>query len=393
MICQKWLIRLFAVLPCFLGFSVARTAEPMPPSTVCIDQSNCVSTTSSSAATTSSATNDGVKWHPGHYMQELPGSAEAVQTTRFQHYDLISSNKNVVGVAVNFRWKMLEGNTRGDYAAGIALVRAEINKLKSLAVPKRLFMRIHDIGYNAEYPATGYFPTYLQSACLVQTGPNPVRTVWRRWNSTCMGYYIGMLQAIAKEFDNEPFFEGLYVFGETAPNFGDTTPSDYTPEANDAQFRRLALAAKNMFPRSNVIVPLNYHNSTSATNSLMAYMHSIGVGTGNPDACPDCNMWGDRTLQGINGGVDYRGKIPVLWSVEASEMGYDSVGRDGGYTAQEIYNYVNGKLKASHIFWHRNMSVGTSEQRWDTGILPLINANPKPTNTACPLVYSSCNTN
>lgn len=388
MIDQKWLVRLFAALPCFLGIAIAHAAEPMPPTTVCIDQTNCVNTQSSSTES-----NSGIKWHPGHYMQEHPGKTET-QQTRFQHYDLISSNKNVVGVVVTYRWSWLEGSTRGDYAAGIALLRAEINKLKSLAVPKRFFLRLYDVGYGSAYPAADKFPTYLQSAgCLVETSATGGRTVWRRWNSTCMGYYIDMLKAVAKEFDNEPFFEGLYVFGETAANIADVTPSDYSQAANDAQFRRLALAAKNMFPKSNVVMPINWHSSTSATTSLMAYNKSIGVGQGNPDSCPTCEMWGDRALQGLIGGVDYRGKIPVIYSIEGSELGYNSVGRSGGYTAQEIYDFLNTKIRASHILWYRNMSTGTSEQRWDTGILPLINANPKPTYTTCPAVYASCNTN
>lgn len=384
MIDQKWLVRLYAALSCVLGIAAVHAAEPMPPSTLCIDQTNCVNTQSSS--TTS---NSGIKWHPGHYMQEHPGKSETLQT-RFQHYDQISSNKNVVGVVVTYRWSWLEGNTRGDYSAGLALLRSEINKLKSLAVPKRFFLRLYDVGYNSAYPATDKFPTYLQSGCLVAAGSN---TVWRRWNSTCMGYYIDMLKAVAKEFDNEPYFEGLYVIGETAPNLAGTTPSDFTQSANDTQFRRLALAAKNMFPKSNVVMPINWHWSTSATNSLMDYNKSIGVGQGNPDTCSDCSMWGDRTLQGLNGGVDYRGKIPVIYSIEGSVLGYNAVGPDGGYTAQEIYDFLNTKIKASHILWYRNMSTGTSEQRWDTGILPVINANPKPTYTACPAVYGSCNTN
>jgi hypothetical protein len=87
----------------------------------------------------------------------------------------------------------------------------------------------------------------------------------------------------------------------------------------------------------------------------------------------------DGYITGAVGGRDYRALVPIVCSVEESEMGYGSVGRSGGYTAVEIYNYVNTVMRASHMLWTYNLCPSppaTAAQKWPTGILPVINGSP-----------------
>lgn len=361
-----------------LAPAFALAGVPNPPASICFDD-NCV---------TAPAPSQNVKkWHPGHYMQVLRGNADTAQSTRFTYYDQIASNTDLEGVVVPFRWSQLEGNTPGNYSAGIATIQAEISRLKSLSVPKRMILKVVDFNYGGTLPTSSHFPAYLGSADLLFQGTNGVG--WKRWNSMAMGYFVDMLRAYAAAFDKEPYFEGILLIKETAPAVGSAPPSDYSATKYDAQLRRLALEARNAFARSNVIVPVNFHISQSATNSYIAYLATIGVGVGNPDTCADCKMWGDLAVQGLSGNVDHRRSIPLVWSVENSELGLDSVGPAGGYLPSQIYSYANDTLHVTHLLWDRNTFAGTSAQQWPA-ILKFISSNPL-TSTRCP--YSTCDTN
>src|SRR5690606_8633051 len=100
--------------------------------------------------------------------------------------------QHLAGIVVPMPWSQLEGS-RGDYSAGIALIRAELDKLESLALPKRLFVRMMDSGYLDDCPATSMMPSYVTDlGGTIQTGKG---CMWRRWDPTTMGYYIDMLKA------------------------------------------------------------------------------------------------------------------------------------------------------------------------------------------------------
>jgi len=356
--------------------TVTFTATPAAPGSVCIE-------TAQDCGRVPSA---GKKWHPGHYMQVMRGTADAVQSTRFRYYDQIASNTNITGVGVFFRWAQLEA-ARGDYSAGIALVRAELNKLKGLAAPKRLAIRIRDEAWGETCPGSGTFPAYLQSAGKLFTTKS--QCIWKRWDPEAMGWFINMLNAYAAQFDREAYVEIISPFHETSIGWGGSTrPAGYSDAALDQQYRRLANALAASWKRTNIWIPSNHGLNETMMAGYVAHLSSLSIGTGNPDTCPTCNMSIDGIVRGVIGGHDYRGEIFNSMSVEASELGYDSVGPDGGFTAQQIFDYANGTQRVNHLFWDRNVSTGTTQQRWDTGILPLINSRPL-TNTSCPKSYSS----
>jgi hypothetical protein len=104
-----------------------------------------------------------VKWSPGHYMlPTLQESKKANQSLRFGYYDAIASNTAVKGSVVYVKWGDIE-TTNGNYTAGIAYLQAEINKLKGLAVPKRLWVRLTQQAYGANPSCnnTEYWPAYV----------------------------------------------------------------------------------------------------------------------------------------------------------------------------------------------------------------------------------------
>lgn len=367
---------LLLALAAFVSCAVAQV--PKAPSQLCLDD-DCVSTPEPAL---------GKKWNPGHYMQVLHGDFDTVQINRFAHYDKIGTNRAIEGVGVFYWWAQLEG-ARGDYSAGIALIRAEVAKLKSLPVPKRLAIRVLDANWGTTLPASKHYPAYLYSTGkLIQT---PHQVIWKKWDAEAMGWFIDLLKAYAEAFDDEPYVEIISPMHETAIGWGGMAiPAEYTEAKLDTQYRRLASELRHAWTRTNVWIPTNWGLSQAKMAGYVEYLRTVGVGAGNPDICPSCNMYVDGIIRGVIGLFDFRGHIPNVMCVEVSEMGNNTVGPDGGFTAQQIYDYANGRQRVTHLFWTRNNYAGTPEQRWDTGILPVINANPIG-QQALPLVYSAPN--
>jgi hypothetical protein len=328
-----------------------------------------------------------MKWNPGHYMQLfLNQSTPAWQQKRFGYYDEIASNANIEGVVLFVRWRELE-TALGSYAAGIGYLERELEKLKSLAAPKRLYVRMAPQYYGTSgAQCDSYFPDYILD--LGGCAASSSGSIAAFWNPTITNRYIALLQALAAAFDSEPYFEGIWPIRETATGRNPERGFDWS--AFDTQLRRIALAARTAFTRTNVVMSVNYLESQARTDRFVEYLYKIGVGVGGPDTAPTVGIWSYKTLQGHSGGVDYRGRIPIHWSVEASELGYDGVGPPGGYTATEIMDFADRTLRTSHLFWARNDTVGTPAQRWHTGILAVINSRPL-THTRCPAVYRACN--
>ncbi|MBN1239651.1 MAG: hypothetical protein JXB36_14200 [Gammaproteobacteria bacterium] len=362
-------------------------SAPKPPVSICarhdLDSDACASTADQPAPTSSGAA---TKWHPGHYMQILRGGSQLQQAERFLQYDTIAHEENIEGVVVPMPWSQLE-QSRGDYAAGIRLLEAELDKLRSLPVPKRMFVRLMDSGYLDECPATSMIPKYVSDAGgTFKTGKG---CMWRRWDPTVMGYYIDMLKAYAEAFDDDPYFEGIVVLREIPLAWGGTqAPSDYSNRGYRKQLDRLMTEAVAAFEKSLVVSPTSWVGSEIETVHHIEHVSSIRGAVGNMDVCPDCDMWADLAIRGELGDTDYRGKIPLVYSVETSVLGLDAVGPDGGYMPSEIYRWANDVQRVTHLFWDRNDYAGSSGQRWPA-ILDLIRSNPL-TNLDCPEKVAAC---
>ncbi|MBN1237109.1 MAG: hypothetical protein JXB36_01345 [Gammaproteobacteria bacterium] len=329
-----------------------------------------------------------VKWHPGHYMQILRGPWHLRQDNRFALYDEIADEARIEGVVVPMPWSQLE-RSRGDYAAGIRLLEAELEKLESLAVPKRMFVRMMDSGYLDECPATSMIPEYVTE--LGGTFDTGKGCMWRRWDPTVMGYYIDMLKAYAEALDDEPFFEGIVVLRELPLAWGGTkAPPDYNNRRYREQLDRLMTEAVAAFRTSLVVSPTSWVGSEEHTVRHIEHVHAIGGAVGNMDVCPDCEMWADLAIRGELGETDFRAKMPLVYSVETSVLGLDAVGPDGGYTPPQIYEWANDVQRVTHLFWDRNDYAGAQEQRWPA-TLDFIRSNPL-TNTACPENVGACRT-
>jgi len=395
--------RIAALAALAVAVAVAPTvlATPKPPRSFCMKDAACETAADSGQdAPAPAPSGKRLKWHPGHYMN-VPRASSHTQPVRFGYYDEIGTNKNIVGVSVFYRWSQLE-RSKGDYSSGIALIRAELDKLKSLPVPKRLVINMNDRAYGDSNcsRATDYYPSYILSAASkhLYSTPSPA-CPWKKWNAETMTHYIELMTALGKEFDGDPYVEMISPFQETALNWsGGPVHPEFDEDAYYQQLRRLAAAMKEAWPTTIVRVPTNWGFSDKLMSQYVAYLASIGVGAGNPDVCPSCKMPIDRIIAGEIGGTDYRGVIPNVMSVEASVLGYDAVGPRGGFTVKQLYDYANSQQRATHIFWDRNLYTGNASsdpsvgQQWPA-MLRLFAERPV-TQTSCPkAIKQGCATN
>jgi len=368
----RGLKRLFSRrMPWFIGLICSASmiplsinmAAPLPP-IVCIEGAT-------DCGVSSLPSSEPKKWHPGHYMQlSLGESKDSALRARFQHYDRIANNTQIQGVSLRIKWGQLEG-AEGQYT--FDTLQKDLDYLKNLAIPKRLFVRIHDRGYgrNLECATNSIFPSYLrnQKGCI-KTGNG---TMSRIWTPYVQDRLIALYEAMAEKWDDDPYFEGVYLIRETATNGRVNDDSEYLKAAHLEGLRRIAKAADAIFVKSNAIMPINWvEGRQSNVDELIAFNADLDIGQGGPDTLnPECSPRRPpayNTIIGDSGGVDYRGFIPVMYSIEATQMG----GGLGNCTPNQIRDFANDVLHASHLFWSRNTYAGSPAQQWNEGILPYI---------------------
>ena len=117
---------------------------------------------------------------------------------------------------------------------------------------------------------------------------------------------------------------------------------------------------------------VNFAGGETRIATLMDHINTLDIGFGGPDVLPfpGCGQFAidaDQVFKGSKG-TDYRGAIPSMRSMETSNMN----GNNGNCTPQQIRDWANDTLHASHLFWTRT-NYGNAVRDWDTGILPLIN--------------------
>jgi hypothetical protein len=202
-----------------------------------------------------------------------------------------------------------------------------------------------------------------------------------------------MWTALADGIRNSPTYGQYYQYLEAVRPLQETNEhnKDQWPSSAALQsyYKTLALHMRNTFPTKVVYISTNW--TVPDMPSYMDYLTSINVGFGGPDTAP-------YYPDGIGTTFDKqerprRNTAVIIRAVEDSELGYNAVGKDGGYTAQELFDFVNNEQWGRYMLWDYNTYVGTNEQRWfdqgttnPGGILDVINSQPL-THTAKPATY------
>lgn len=346
--------------------AVAGAAVPSPPQPLCID-AQCPESAEARK-----------KWNPGHYM--LPFRGDSQQTLVDRRAPEVCQEPALRGMQVRWDWYDLEP-AKGNYSFdGLMQLYEALSKCQ-----KRLVVEVWPVEFGTSSP-TGIVPNYLLSSPEYNGGVVATKTgfIARLWERAVMDRLIALNTAMAVKFDSLPYFEGI-IITETATAFSDI-PEGYTPGAYASQLKRLIAASSANWPRTNVIMFNNYlqNSSDSVFVDLVQYLQDNRAGTGGPDTLPPPHSGtrGERIYRGEIDGVDRRGLMPAMYAVQSSVFN----GKEGSFLPEELYVHCVNTNRCSHMFWLRNVSYGSAEQQWSTGILPFLRQNPR-TREACPASY------
>ncbi len=345
-------------------------AVPSPPQHVCVDN-NC--------STAPGNPGEGIKWHPGHYMTVQRGEAFEVVLSR--RVPEVCAEPALQGLQYREDWPDLEG-AEGQYT---------FDKLTELydalaACKKRLIVEIWAVTFSMSDPGAAV-PAYLLNDAKYDGGVarTSVGYIAKMWEAPVMDRLLALYGALAARFDTAPYFEAI-VFSETATSkVGDT----YSPSAWVSQLKRAISTIRSNWPHTNVVFYNNFIQGASESQlaDVYAALRTSDAATGAPDVLPPPHaVRGEMIYRGeLAGGADLRGQIPAMFAVQTPELG----GKEGTFTPKQLFDQCVSVNGCTHMFWVRNTSTGGSEQRWETGILPFLRANPR-TRESCPRSFSTC---
>lgn len=333
------------------------------------------------------AASDAIKWHPGHYMLVQDTISSQWQATHFTQFQDIYGVDDIEGAQVRVYWSEIEP-TQGNY--NFSRIHAYLSELESN--DKRLVLQILDRVFNS----TNYssrLPAYLNSmGCIHVNSSSPTRVLVKLWRADCMDRRIALENALAAEFDDEPYFEGI-TNEEVAPGINPgTSGADYTSRAELAtQLKRLWTAMESAWQHTNRFA---YINSLSGeVSGLLNHARDHGISMGGPDTLPSPHNGtpGDRTYRGTqsDGGYsaeDFRGTMSVGYAVQVTQLG----GKEGTYTPAQLAEHCADVMECNHLFWVRAPSSSTIN--WASHILPYLEGTPEPMIATCPANYPSCDT-
>ena len=331
------------------------------------------------AATTTHAQN--VKWHPGHYVSLNNGT----EAERFRQIEEVARESALKGVQLYIWWYELE-KSKGVY--DFSKIDALLKKMKAQAVPKRLIVRVMERRFGTS-TKTGIVPSYLLSDSIYKGGvayqqPNN-SVVARLWEPAVMDRLIALYRALGTRYNSDPYVEG-FATEETAIGFASNQiPSGFSTSALLKQFLRFASSARTTMPQTNLFMFTNFLGSDANMGSLIQALYQNDQGVGGPSTIPNRYTQGQKVWTGGTG-ANYRGLVGIATGLEEPVFG----GKHGDWSPKQIGDWAYNSLGTTHMIWFRNTWVGTSSQRWSTGILPYLRTNP-PTRTKCPTVYGTCN--
>ena len=351
---------------------------PKPPPKVCLgDSGDC--------RTTPEPLGSGIKWHPGNYMMTA-GTGKG-PTSEFAK---LANEPDVRGVLQRYWWAQVEP-TKGHY--DFSAIEADLEMLQR--VGKRLIIQIRERTYSGSPDPSGVIPDYILSdpefhggfAVKDIGGAGKGGVTPFLWEQPVMDRLIALNQALAKRFDTEPSFEGVWLTDETFGGFK-APPPGYSRAALAAQIKRQMTAARDAWPHTNIFVGTN--GLVGEIQGIIQHAYETKCGVGGPDVLVNRRKEGDLIIQGIVGGVDYRGKTPIGYAVESGNLGHPRVCGKEDCLPSKLYDHAVNTLGATHIFWLQmdtKRDTATEKYSWNAGILPAIRAKKGITNPACPSNY------
>ncbi|MGZ5567196.1 MAG: hypothetical protein ACXWKG_09300 [Limisphaerales bacterium] len=283
------------------------------------------------------------KFHGGHYV----AITERESISSISHLD----EPAVRGVNKRYYWSELEPQKdQYDFAS----IRSDLKY--ATAHHKQLVVFITDKTFQ---PNHNPLPQYLAQYAL----PNLRGYTAKRWDPVVVARIIALSQALAKEFDNNPAFEGI-AFQESALMLSPSTlnRNGYTPEKYRDALIQILSAASRSFSQSQVFWYMNHLEQNSAYLADVAEALAPGkIVMGGPDILP----YRKRLQPAYQLYDKFNGRLKLFCSAQDDSYRHDkndshNMGNAGGNLAappggyvpmEEIFQFAREKLHVNYIFW------------------------------------------
>ncbi len=327
-----------------------------------------------------------VKWHTGHGMivndYTLFGDPGYVASNITD----LATEPNIKSVLVRVYWKAIE-TSKGTF--DFAVLDQLFAVIRSAG--KKMILQVQDRTFSGT-STSSYFPTYLSTEGYLHTKGNG-GVVVKYWLAQAMNYYVALFNAIANHsipgtaytYDTHPDFEGITNCESSVP--AQPPPSDWSASIAATQIKRYMEGAVLAFPNTNTFVSLNY--LSGQMEGLVAHAIANRCGISGPDTVPNAPTDAQYVVMGkhedgTNGGIDYRGRVPIMFQVQGPELG----GKEGTFTMSAIaaagVTYGN-----THMPWLR-ATFAAPRPTWAGDILPYLHGTPAALETNCPSSYPGC---
>jgi hypothetical protein len=370
---SRKVLALLNVVSTGLSMITGACAAPETPPPVCSDAASCAAVAASSATA--------IKWHPGHYMSIRNGH-------RYDAVDLgyvsdLANEPTVTGILRDWKWRDIE-LSKGKY--DFSQIDDFLKAVRELPTPKRFIIRIEDRAFGDQKGTA--VPDYMLRDPTYAGGQVPMGSgiVARIWEPAVMDRLIALYQALAARYDADPLIEGIST-SETAIGFSDAypAPATYSTGALLEQLERLIAASRIAWAHSNVFAETNFLGSNTQMEAFIVYCANHKAVIGGPDVVPGRDLQSDQIMRGELGAArDYRGIVAIKAEVQTS-----SLGERWTFAPSVLYAQAYTTNRSNYILWDRNDYYGGADQRWTTGILPLIRSVKGQTVTACPASFQA----
>ncbi len=301
------------------------------------------------------------KYNPGHYIDLL---RYETLSTRSDSYFTDAMRAGVTGFQVHYYWRDLEP-APGVY--DFSRIQHDLDLASSQGL--HLIVMPADKTFKHESPVPDYLAKYML--------PNrPGGYTVERWQPYVIDRWVKLVQAMGKQFDSNPYFEGVST-GETALGIDNAvlTANGYTPEIyRDALIDMLQRSAE-VVPTSRVFWFMNFFPMRQDYIAQVASaVAPFGVAMGGPDILPDNSSLTQLAYPFYD---QFQGSMPLFCA--AMPDSYTHVHKDTSFptkywTMQELFHFARDKLHLNYIFW---TSVPNSSTAYDTyDAYPVIENNP-----------------
>jgi hypothetical protein len=338
-----------------------------------------------------------LNFHPGWWIgmhQVSSGfrygpTQQAVESARIAELREIPE---IVGVKFIKYWRYWEGPTQGDYGRMRQMMDYYLEQCAGgSARPIYLVMDLLPAVFAVT--TSNIWPEYyLNSGDYEPTNNGYTADIW---NAGTMDKLIALYDAVASEYGNEAYLEGLSTT-ETSISFGGAgTPASYSNAKLLTEFKRYCTEFRNSSDKLAFFCSANYLGTNAQAYELMTHCRDKKVVVGGPDT------WGPQWVAALGGnghralqfdqlyrGESYNGTSfgtelveELMWKAESQSpeiggyMNNESAGR-GPFTMPEQFAVADGLNHCRYFFIEYNTTYGTSAQKWSTGQLPFLQANP-----------------